>query len=69
MPTAEAAWSVSGHANKARAKEGEETALPAWFCLEILLHENVMIPWFGRYFVTKRLAVGNLCREVVGYRR
>ena len=47
----------------------EETALLAWFCLEILLHENVMIPWFGSYFVTKRFAVGNLCREVVAYRR
>ena len=50
--------------------KAEETAfLPAWFCLEILLHENVMIPWFGSYFVTERFAVGNLCREVVGYRR
>ena len=49
--------------------KAEETALPAWFCLEILLHESIMIPWFGSYFVTKRFAVGNLCREVVGYRR
>ena len=45
--------------------KAEETALPACFCLEILLHENVMILWFGSYFVTKRFAVGNLCREVV----
>ena len=48
--------------------KAEEPALPALFCLEILLHENVMIPWFESYFVTKRFAVGNLSREVVGYR-
>ena len=46
--------------------KAEETALPAWFCFEILLRENVMI-W--KLFVTKRLAVGNLRHEVVGYRR
>ena len=44
----------------------EETALPALFCLEILLRESIMI---GEFFVTKRLAVGNLCHGVVGYRR
>ena len=49
--------------------KAEETALPAWFCLKILQHEKVMMPWFGSYFVTKRFAVGNLCGEVVGYRR
>ena len=49
--------------------KAEETALPARFCLEIRLHEIIMIPWFGSYFGTKRFAVGNLCREVVGYRR
>ena len=48
--------------------KAEKTALPACFCLEILLHKNFMIPWFESYFVTKRLAVRNLCREVVGYR-
>ena len=49
--------------------KAEETALSAWFYFEILLHENVMIPWFRSFFVTKRFAVGYLCREVVGYRR
>ena len=49
--------------------KAEEAALPAWFCLEILLRENIMIPGFGSYFVTKRLAVGCLCHEVVGYGR
>ena len=49
--------------------KAEEAALPAWFCLEVLLHENVMIPWLGSYFVTKRFVVRNLCREVVGYCR
>ena len=44
----------------------EKTAPPDWFCLEILLRENIMI-W--EFFVTKRLAFGNLCHEVVGYRR
>ena len=52
--------------------KAEETALPAWFCLEIMLHENVMIPWFGSYWSWKVLPsvicvaklldiVGNLC--------
>ena len=38
--------------------KAEETALRAWFCLEILLRENIMI-W--EFFVTKRLAVGKMC--------
>ena len=46
--------------------KAEETAQPAWFRLKILLRENIMI-W--EYFVSKRFAVGNLCHEVVGYRR
>ena len=46
--------------------KAEETALPAWFCLEVLLRESIMI-W--EFSVTERLAVGNLCHEVVGYRR
>ena len=40
------------------APKAEETALCAWFCLEILLRENIII---SEFFVTKRLAVGNLC--------
>ena len=51
----------------------EETALPAWFCIEILLHENIMIPWFGSYLLSINVLrsvicvaklldiVGNLC--------
>ena len=30
-------------------KAEETDLLPAWFCLEILLHENIMIPWFGSF--------------------
>ena len=31
------------------------------FVLEIMIRENIMIPCFRSYFVSKRLAVGNLC--------
>ena len=41
------------------APKAEELALlPAWFCLEILLREDIII---GTILVTTRLAVGNLC--------
>ena len=49
--------------------KAEETALPASFCLEILFRENIMTPCLRSYFVTKRLAAGNLCHEAVGNRR
>ena len=55
---------VSGRA-KASAK-GRRDGSTACFCLEILSRKNIM---FWEFLVTKRLAVGNLCHEVVVCRR
>ena len=41
MPTAEAASLSAGVQEP--AQKAEEAALPGWFCLEILLRENIMI--------------------------
>ena len=46
--------------------KAEETALPLGFVSRFCY---VKISRFGTFFVTTRLAVGNLCHEVVGYRR
>ena len=55
--------------------QAEETALPAWFCLEILLRESIMIDlgvisprnvWPSVICVTKLLdIVGKLCHVQV----
>ena len=63
MPAAEAAW-VSAAVLKP-APKAEEAALLLGFVPKFCY---VKISCF-RSFVTKRLAVGNLCHEVVGYRR